>query len=139
MRVWQEVGERVAAIGRRLDGVYIEHADALTLIPKWAADPEAVIYLDPPYVTDVRSGSYGVDVADEHHALMAEAVRGAAACVLVSGYDNPAYESLFDGWAKHYRSVMVGGAGGPRSERLEVIWANRAEETLFDGLEGGVA
>lgn len=136
MRVWEQVGERVAAIGRRLDGVYVEHADALTLIPKWAADPNAVIYLDPPYTTDVRSGSYGADVADDHHGLMADAVRDAAACVLVSGYDNPAYESLFNGWAKHYRSVMVGGAGGPRSERVEVIWTNRTEETLFDGLDG---
>lgn len=137
MNVWLDVGARIAAIGKRLDGVYIEHGDALGLLPKWAANPDALIYLDPPYTTDVRGGSYAVDVADDHHAAMAEAVRDAEACVMVSGYDNPAYEALFPGWVKHYRSVLVGGAGGARSERVEVIWMNRSEETLFS--VGGAA
>lgn len=138
MRDWMDVGERVANIARRLEGVYIEHGDALALLPKWAANPDALIYLDPPYTTDVRGGSYSVDVSDDHHDAMAEAVRDAAACVMVSGYDNPAYARLFPGWAKHHRKMLVGGAGGARSERVEVIWTNRADDTLFSDM-GGVA
>lgn len=139
MGAWLNVGERVAALGQRLDGVFIENSDALALIPKWTDNPDALIYLDPPYTMDVRSGAiYAVDVDDAHHERMADAVRDAKACVMVSGYDNPAYRSLFDGWTKHYRKTVVGGRGGPRSERVEVIWTNRVEETLF-GLGGGVA
>lgn len=138
MGAWLNVGERVARLGRRLDGVFIEHDDALALIPKWAANPEALIYLDPPYTLDVRSRPYAFDVGAEHHVAMAQSVRDAEACVMVSGYENPAYEELFAGWTRHHRKTVVGGRGGPRSERREVIWINRQEDTLF-GTSGSVA
>ena len=131
MKNWRSVGERVMGLMRRLDNVFIEEADALELIPKWADNPDCLIYLDPPYTTDVRGGTYSTDVTDDHHTALAEAVRDANAWVMLSGYDNPAYGDLFPGWHKDYRHTLVGGATGPRSDRVEVIWTNRVEETLF--------
>lgn len=131
MRDWVACGDRVAALAERLNGVYIEHGDALSIIPKWTDNPDALLYLDPPYTTDVRGGSYSVDISDDHHVLMLDAVRDAAATVLISGYDNPVYAELLPGWVKHYRKTLVGGAGGARSERVEVVWANRDDMTLF--------
>jgi site-specific DNA-adenine methylase len=128
MNNWLTVGDRVMALTQRLSGVFIEERDALEIIPRWAATEGCVIYLDPPYTTDVRGGSYSTDVPDEHHVDLAEVVKDAAATVLLSGYENEAYRELFKGWTPIRRRTLVGGATGSRSERVEVIWMNKADD-----------
>ncbi len=112
--------EMVPRLADRLIHVQLECCDALEIIDRAAADPEGLIYADPPYRT-VRP-LYGADV--DHDAL--ETALAAARCkVAVSGYpgDRPILEA--EGWTRYEMDLTTNGGGpGGMADRLECLWLN---------------
>lgn len=119
--------ERMAAIAERLHSVSLENRPALELIEAYGAHADALIYADPPYLGETRSGrNYGRELAgaDEHREL-AEALNACSATVVLSGYDSPLYAELYPGWERH--EIITGnGQGGTYRRAVEVLWSNRA-------------
>lgn len=126
--------DELAAAAERLRTVLIENLSATSIIAKYGL-PDAVLYVDPPYLETTRSGrdrSRGLDYAhdtasaDEHREL-AEALRVTRATVLLSGYASPLYDELYDGW--HRLDVNVTRPSANHADRdrhaIEVIWSNR--------------
>lgn len=120
--------ERIAPAAERLKAISLEARPALEIIEKYGAHADVLIYCDPPYLATTRSSNrsdYRCDMPlPWQHQELAEALRGAAAAVIVSGYHSPQYAELYDGW--HIHEIATGtGQGGSYDPRTEVLWSNR--------------
>ncbi len=125
---------QLEAIAARLSGVYVEHGDALDLIARHAG-PDVLIYADPPYLAETRTGrarsrqgDYRYECGTSHHEALARLMRGTAAAVLVSGYDHYLYQELYPRW--HRTEIRVTKPSANHSttaarHATEVIWSNR--------------
>lgn len=139
---WSDVPERVLAAAERLRGVHIDNRDALDIIDRYGCEPEALIYVDPPYLGATRSQKiYRHELrTEQEHAALAEALRGCAAHVLLSGYHSPLYDDLYGGWhrAEYAAQANNNGMAGADQSRVEVLWSNRPLRhagSLFDSIE----
>jgi DNA adenine methylase len=130
------VVDRLDACAQRLRPVIIERKPAVQVITRFGADPHAALYVDPPYLADVRSlktkrrgGDYATEYhSDDEHRALAESLRSARAAVVLSGYASPLYEELYSGWDRIERDVDVSlshGTARPLKRATEVIWSNR--------------
>lgn len=140
-RVWAHYPERLAAICIRMAGVIIEQIDALELIRKIDAGPDAketLYYCDPPYVLATRQKgggwqrAYRYELSDTDHIALAELLHGVRGMVALSGYPSTLYDELYGDWDCVTRPHLADG-GKPRTECL---WlspsaANRAGRLQF--------
>lgn len=120
---------RIAPAAERLHSVSLECLPALDLIAKYGQEPEVLLYVDPPYLGSTRCRSwdgYPYEMRTEaEHRELAEALRGARAAVVLSGYASPLYDlELYAGWDRH--TMLSGtGQGDGWGNRTEVLWSNR--------------
>jgi DNA adenine methylase len=123
---------RISEVAERLQLVTIEHRDALDLIADYGRYSSACIYADPPYLGSTRERSYAHEMtADGEHEAFAKVCRDAKAPIVVSGYDSPLYDELFDGWHRLEMKAPTTLSGD--TDRVEVLWSNRpiGEPDLF--------
>jgi len=118
----QRIGPAVA----RLAEVSLECLPALDLVAKYGAQPDVLLYVDPPYLGETRqSGGYVHEMRGEaeHRELLA-ALLEARSAVVLSGYASRLYDQTLLGWDRH---TMAAGTGqsGERGSRVEVLWSNR--------------
>jgi DNA adenine methylase len=129
---------RMLPAAERLAGVSLESKPALDLIGKYGAEPNVLLYVDPPYLGSTRSGSswngYQVEMRDDaEHAALAEALHACRASVVLSGYPSPLYdEQLYADWDRVTFGAST-GQSGVWQNRTEVLWSNRplGEPHLF--------
>lgn len=125
--------ERFGPSVGRLHGVSLECRPALEVIGKYGKHPEALLYVDPPYVRSTRKGTgYRHEMTDDDHRAMAAALRTTQAAVVVSGYSCDLYDlELFPDW--HRLEMAAGtGNGGEWRDRTEVLWSNRPIRAQLD-------
>ena len=128
--------ERMAAVAKRLHAVSLENRPALDLIAAYGSHPNVLLYCDPPYLAETRSGvGYAREMAGaDKHQELAEALRQCSASVVLSGYDSPLYAEMYAGW--HRIEIVTGnGQGGTYRRAVEVLWSNRPlgmQPELFD-------
>jgi DNA adenine methylase len=119
--------EHLYQIAERLRGVFIEQTDALDLIRRYD-NPQAVYYVDPPYVTSTRkrwvASAYQHEMTDDHHRALAAALRDCRGMVILSGYDSPLYSELFGDWARLERQARTNGNTADMA--TECLWLNPA-------------
>lgn len=135
---------RFALAAARLSEATIEQRDALEIVVQYDAT-DAVMYLDPPYLGDVRTshrdgrrphGDYVHEFAtNEEHRELAAIVHTLEAHVIVSGYASDLYEELYPDWHRIDRQVLARASqrrGAGIEHRVEVLWSNRElERRLF--------
>lgn len=128
---------RLAAAAERLHAVSLEALPALTLIGKYGAQPDVLLYVDPPYLGSTRGWgrNYRHEMKSEtEHRELAAALGDCKATVVLSGYHSPLYDELYDGWHRYEQQSMTGNAKTAKG-RVEVLWANRplgGRLSLFD-------
>lgn len=115
----------------RLSNVQIDNRDAIEFIAKWDS-PTAVIYADPPYVTETRTSKlYNCEVSIEHHIILVESLLKCKSAVVLSGYQHAVYDDLLaNGWQLlkfKRRTSMANAANGTngRNVRYECIYRNQ--------------
>lgn len=119
---WGRVWLQVEAWADRLRNVFLECRDALDVIRRWDA-PDALIYVDPPYVWSTRSKSsrgsaYGDrEMSDEEHVELAGVLHECTGMVILSGYRSELYDELFHDWT-HVERAACADAGVKRQESL---------------------
>ncbi|GAB6393553.1 MAG: DNA methyltransferase [Treponematales bacterium] len=122
----------------RQGAVQIENKDALALIKRYDR-PDMLMYLDPPYVLSTRRGgkTYAHEYGDDDHRRLLEAIAGAKAKVVLSGYGSPLYDEYLSGW--HVDKKVHFDEG--RNRRVECLWRNYNEiqVPLFSALTRGEA
>lgn len=121
--------DRMAPAAERIREVSLECMPALDIIGKYGAEPDVLLYVDPPYLGSTRSRSYDGyphEMRDEaDHRALAEALRAARAAVVLSGYPSPLYDlELYTGWDRHTMTSGTGQGDG-WGNRTEVLWSNR--------------
>lgn len=118
------------ALVDRLCGVIVESRPASEVIEIHDA-PDALHYVDPPYVHSTRGfdaggthrTSYRHEMSDKDHAALAKLLRKVKGMVVLSGYACPLYdEKLYRDWRRFERPHWADGA----RPRVEVVWINAA-------------
>lgn len=125
--------DRMASIAERLSEVSLECRPALDVIAAYGQHPDALIYADPPYLAETRSGTnYAHEMPGEHdHRALAAALHNARSAVVLSGYASPLYDELYGDWRTIRINTRTGQAKGDQ-RRTEVLWCNRvATPDLF--------
>jgi DNA adenine methylase len=130
--------DRMAAVAERLHAVSLECMPALDMIAKYGAQPDVLLYVDPPYLGSARGpgANYQHEMREPAgHRELAEALREASAAVVLSGYASDLYDrELYPDWRRVELPALTGNGGNSR-ERTEVLWSNRplgGALTLFD-------
>ncbi len=127
---WRHYPDHLAFFCQRLQGVVIENRAALEVIQQHQS-PDALIYLDPPYPLEARSGvrwpsdrQYTHEMEDGDHRELAAVLRASPAKVIISGYQCPLYDELYPDWLKVEKSTHSERA----RERVETLWINWAAD-----------
>lgn len=127
--------DRIMRAAERLQHVSLECVPALDIIAKYGADPNVLLYVDPPYLGETRPRSrngYEHEMRGEaDHRELAEALHACKAAVIISGYPSDLYDrDLYAGWDRH--TLTADGS------RAEVVWSNRplGRQLALD-LDGG--
>ena len=125
--------EHLYQVAARFKRVQIEHRPALQVVDQYA-QPETLIYFDPPYLQSVRANPnyYQHEVDQAWHVQAAELLRTLDALIVVSGYACPLYTELYEahGWTR-YDSFPIGTQGG--ASRIESIWLSPQTEAARNG------
>jgi DNA adenine methylase len=149
---WRNAVESIPAWHRRLLYVTILQRDAFQILDRFDDVPDTAIYVDSPYHEEARggmgsaSGRYLHDFEhrtslfgpDDHTRLRDALAAYSQARIVVSHYDCPAVQALYQGWTivpchrqKHLHAQ--GGRGGRKSEAPEVLIINGPSYTAHDG------
>lgn len=146
---WNGIPDTIDAAAKRLKGdtthlVQIERMDALRLIRRYNT-PEALIYLDPPYMRSTRKSGrlYRFEMTDDQHQEMLELITHTRAKVVVSGYVNDLYAKYLSEWNMYQTETHTTSAEVVK----ETIWTNYSrpmrqmsfEDALCGDTEGGAA
>lgn len=124
---------------RRIERVTILARDGLEVIEKIQDEPDAAMYVDPPYL--VKTTGYQHDFVDADHVHLAELLqRFRQTRVVVSYYAHPRLAELYPGWTMLDRSrtkhmALSGRRGSEKKTAPEVLLINGPavgeERTLF--------
>ncbi|MGW6210985.1 DNA adenine methylase [Streptomyces sp. NPDC055109] len=132
--------DRLLPAAQRLMSVSLECLPALTLIGKYGAGRDVLLYVDPPYLGTTRShrDRYGAEMrGEDDHRELAIALADCAAAVVLSGYHSPLYDELYADWHRYEQATSTGNGTGDKG-RTEVLWANRPlgnQLGLFDSYD----
>lgn len=128
---WATYPDQLAAFTERLRGVAIECLPALSVLEKFDG-PEALHYVDPPYVFDTRyqgnGGEYRHELSDQGHRELAATLHELEGMVVLSGYPCDLYDELYGDWRCVTRTAFADGA----RERTEALWLNAAAAEALD-------
>lgn len=102
-------------------GLELVHGCAVDFLRGFAFSGGELVYADPPYWPDARRRArcYRHDYSREHHAELLDILVRLPCHVMISGYDNPAYEAALCEWHRH--AVPNQTQAGPVHE---AVWTN---------------
>lgn len=119
---WYRLSGWIIGVVDRLKQVQIECRPAIELINRFRY-PNVLIYADPPYLLETRSGKqYKHEMTEQDHVELLETLLQHPGPVIISGYDNELYNSMLTGWHKDSNSGEAEYYG--RRKQQEIIWMN---------------
>ena len=131
---WEAMPGYLGLIADRLSQVRIENKDAIRLFRDFMDRPATLVYLDPPYLADRKSGYDHDQESEEFHERLLRAAMRAKCMVLLSGYENDLYNDYLTrarGWHKRRIKATTRGNNGKDCEREEIIWLNERHYTAL--------
>lgn len=116
---WSNWKDHIEMIRERLRDVMIYERDALEFI-RLMDSPDCLMYIDPPYHPETRSGTrYAVDFDGSQHDLLVARILECDAKIVLSGYQSEAYSVLLDeGWKRVDRKSRANMSLRSRTESL---------------------
>lgn len=138
---WQSAVRSIPAWRKRMEDVVILNRCGFGLLEKISDEPGVAIYCDPPYLS--KGAEYVYDFAAADHQRLATLLRRfKTARVVVSYYDDPKLDELYEGWTKVAcpvtKAMVCGnGRGGGAVIAPEVLLINGASNTAA-GEDGGL-
>ena len=93
---------------------------------KWLADPDCVIYMDPPYLLETRKSDKAIYnyefFRDDQHRELLDLCNRSKAKILISGYQGDLYNTSLAGWRRLSYTAATRGGGVTES-----LWINYPE------------
>jgi DNA adenine methylase len=147
VNAWWTAIEALPHVIDRIRRVQIICQSAFEAIPRFDHE-DALIYCDPPYVHASRSRQstsvYHTEMNDDEHRKLAALLAKCKGAVVLSGYESPLYDELYQGWKKVSRTIANHAAGGDQKSReTECLWikdarpSKRQNEQRLDGVLPG--
>lgn len=125
---WQTFKAQLPAIAARLKGVGVLWSDAFTVLTETVNRPDALVYLDPPYLLGTRTaadGTYWTELTEADHERLLHLAVAHVGKVLISCYTSPLYRSVLGKWNWHSREVPNhSGQGATKQRRTEWVVTN---------------
>lgn len=126
---WRDYPEYLDQFAERLRNAVIEQIDAFRLLEKWKGKTDHLWYIDPPYPHHTRTAAkrhqYVVEMNDDEHRQLVEALQQLRGMVVLSGYQTDLYKPLETaGWQKIRRTIK--NRTFQSGERTECLWINPA-------------
>lgn len=131
----------IAAAAERLAGVEIEQRDGLEMIAEHAMDPDALLFIDPPYLYAEDGGgsrtkrtTYGPGEPpdlDWHRQLLGQICFPSRARMLITSGDDGLYREKLAGWR------LVERIGKTWMNARHLIWANYDARAVSARAAGG--
>ena len=130
---WNRLPSQLFCAAGRLKEVQIENRPALEVIKKFNHD-NVLIYADPPYLLNTRSGKqYRHEMNEQDHVELLDALKAHKGYVILSGYPSEMYDRELSGWQR----ISMKSYNQNSDPRTEVLWCNfLAEPMLLDCLGG---
>lgn len=117
---WNQLPKNLMEAAARLKGVQIENRPALDVIRKFNHS-NALIYADPPYLLQTRSGrQYRHEMDEQDHMDLLTALKQHKGYVILSGYPSEMYDRELRGWSRIEQKSYTQSA----KHRTEVLWCN---------------
>ncbi|RMH85192.1 DNA adenine methylase [Pseudomonas sp. AOB-7] len=129
-QLWARYPEQLSAIGKRLAGVLIENRPAIDIMQAHDS-PQALHYVDPPYMHDTRVRGaqkgryYRHELDDDQHAELLATLNQLQGMVVLSGYPSGLYMERLEGWTMNTTQARI-AAGRGGDTRTECLWINPA-------------
>jgi len=116
---WVSYAPEIMNFCERLQGVVIDHRDALEVINQHDY-PDALVYADPPYVHSSRTTKHGYrhEMDDNQHRELAEVLNAFKGFVVLSGYQSDLYSELYKGWY----TTTISARSDKAMLRTECLW-----------------
>ena len=131
---WRSVKDSIPAWHKRLNLVVIMQRDAFDILAKIKDELCTAIYCDPPYFE--KGSKYLHDFTELEHERLAKALgRFKKTIVVVSYYDHPLLQALYDGWYRtEFKAAQsLRNANQPNtrtiSPKTEVLLVNQKSTT----------
>jgi DNA adenine methylase len=124
LRAFVDVPDEIAAVCARFMHIVIENVPALKLIARFDRD-DTLIYADPPYVAETRSGKgkvYNHEMTLAQHCELLDALIASKSMVAISGYETELYLDRLRDWSRLELKASTDGG----YERTEMLWLNPA-------------
>lgn len=117
--VWANYPSQLMEVCERLQEVNIENIPAIECL-RFYDDKGVFFYLDPPYCASTRRRNlYEYELhEDTEHIELLEVVLGLKGMVILSGYANPLYDEMLEGWEQVRIETRADGGG----ERTEILY-----------------
>ena len=84
----------------RLQGVHVRRMDCVDVVERVRDNPTAYIYLDVPYLWELRAEGarniYGYEMSRSQHIRLLETCKTAKSCIMLCGYKNTTGQDLYD-------------------------------------------
>ena len=129
---WYALPNAVDWYIERLKKVVLEQRDAFKLI-KACDSEDALFYLDPPYLHDMRhKGSercYKYEFSESDHERLLQTIIQLQGKVVLSGYNHELYNDYLSNWRKVEKSSLTDG----RRLRQEILWIKDNENRFAIG------
>lgn len=127
---WLTYRDAIPYFTERLQGVIIEHRDALRVIEIYDSE-DTLFYVDPPYVSETWHNSdvncYAGKMNDTEHDKLIDVLQSVKGMVILSGYDSDMYNEKLQGWIKQEKKTL----NQLNQYRRECIWISpRTSKTL---------
>lgn len=125
---WNSWPPQVPLMCRRLKDTIIECLPWERICDIYDA-PEALFYVDPPYLSEVRDPGHRRIYKHEmgslaEHRVLLERLREMEAMVIVAGYRHPLYDEMLEGWAVD----TIEARAQCNAPRVEALWVNPAAQ-----------
>ena len=129
-RRWTRV-DHLWILAERLRSTIIECEPALRVIRRYDA-PDALFYVDPPYVASTRSkwfaAGYNHEMTEQDHIELAGLLHRIKGMAIIAGYPSALYNQLYDGW----RMVSTSARNVKSQIVTECMWLSPAVTRAFD-------
>ncbi|GGB68921.1 DNA adenine methylase [Deinococcus soli (ex Cha et al. 2016)] len=119
---WSTLPERIQHAASRLAAAQVSQMPAIRLIEQ-TQGPDTLVYADPPYLSEIRSGArmYEHEMRDRaQHDELIDALRAHLGPVVLSAYANEYYSEQLPGW----HTVSTAARTQTNAQRAETLWLN---------------
>jgi DNA adenine methylase len=135
--IFQNAVSGLSRAAERLKHATIESIDAVKLCKAYPYS-DTLIYADPPYPhseTSRREGLYAVDMSEDEHGELLDALLAHPGPVIISGVEHPLYNNKLLHGPRRWNMKYIGKGNIQSNKYNEAVWwnehAEQKQQSLF--------